>query len=206
MKKYFLPLCALLCALLCACGPDSSAESQTPQEDTSNILSTETVQRPARTAVLLEDATLTQCYGALADTSMQLSWTAIEGDVPMVKGDVVLVLETTGEQSRVYVPTGDTPNALYGTLPAAILSQSEEDLENSANLALADGCLGQNTETQEVEQMLGTVKVLVRDGSRCKVQNLVGGDTRSFWVKTSDLSYDMDSLVADRGDIPKTNG
>lgn len=54
--------------------------------------------------------------------------------------------------------------------------------------------------------MLGTVKVLVRDGSRCKVQNLVGGDTRSFWVKTSDLSYDMDSLVADRGDIPKTNG
>lgn len=124
----------------------------------------------------------------------------------MVKGDVVLVLETTGEQSRVYVPTGDTPNALYGTLPAAILSQSEEDLENSANLALADGCLGQNTETQEVEQMLGTVKVLVRDGSRCKVQNLVGGDTRSFWVKTSDLSYDMDSLVADRGDIPKTNG
>ena len=48
MKKYFLPLCALLCALLCACGPDSSAESQTPQEDTSNILSTETVQRPAR--------------------------------------------------------------------------------------------------------------------------------------------------------------
>ena len=205
MKKYLLPLCVLLCALLCACGPDNNAEAQAPQEDTSNILSTETVQRQARTAVLLEDATLTQCYGGLADTTMQLSWTAIAEDSPLVKGDVVLVLETAGDQSRVYVPTGDTPNALYGTLPTAVLSQSATDIENTANLAVADGCLGQNTETQEVEQMSGTVKILVRDGSRCKVQNSAGGDDRSFWVKTSDLSYNMDSLVADRGDLPQNH-
>lgn len=201
MKKLCFPLCVLLCALLCACGPGSSGEAQAPSEEQAEILSTETVQRPAHTAVLLDNATLTQCYGALADSDMELSWSAIPEDSSLVKGDVVLVLETTGEQSRVYVPTGDTPNALYGTLPTAVLSQSAADIESTATLAVANDCLGQNTETQEVEQMMGMVKIIVRDGSRCKVQNLGGGDDRSFWVQTSSLSFDMDEVIPDRGDL-----
>lgn len=204
MKKSLLPL-ALLCLLLCACGPDSSAEVQPPQEEVLDILSSETIQRPARTAVLLEDATLTQCYCGLADETGQLSWVSIEENTPMSRGDVVLVLETTGDQSRVYVPTGDTPNALYGTLPAAILSLSTEEIENTARVADANGCLGQNTETQEVEQMVSLVKIVVRDGSRCKVQNFAGGDDRCFWVQTSDLTFDLDQVIPDRGDIPKTD-
>lgn len=199
MKKLSrtLALCALLCALLCACGTEP-VEDSAPQEEELDILSTETVQRSAQTAVLLDNTTLTQCYGSTADKNGVLVWVPIEKNTALAQGNLVLVLEITDEQARVYVPTGDSSNTLYGTLPAGVLSLAAADLQN-ASMASTDGCLGQNTEAPEAEQLSGLVKILQRDGTRCMVQLYGVGDERTFWVQTSDLSFDLNTVVPDRG-------
>lgn len=189
MKKEFcLVLSLAVLSLLCACGAEQ------PQN--------QTVEREATTAVLLEDATLSRCYRQLMDENGQISWVSLSENQPLHRGNLVLVLEETGNTARVLVPAGDTPTGTYGTLPEDVLSQEENAL-NQASLADASGVMAyQSIDGPEAEELLGLVNVLARQDGWCQVQALSGGDSRTFWVPEGALSYDLDQTVLDCRDLP----
>lgn len=160
---------------------------------------TEVTTKAPTTAVLLEDATLEQCCFLTLeqgeDGQVQQATSPME-DEPLHQGDLVLVLETTGETARVLVPTGDTPTGLCGTLPAAVLSQEEADLQK-ATLAVASGVMAsQSIQGPEAEVLLGLVRILDRQDGWCQVQPFAGGDTRTFWVPETALTFSLDDYLS----------
>ena len=195
MRKTFL--FPLLCALmLCSCGVTSNnSDASFPQDAT---VTHQTIERAGKTAVLLKENTLTNCYAATYDESGQVAWTDLSQDVPLPQGSMVLVLQENGPEAQVYVLSGDTPGSLYGTLPGDALSQKAEDLYQG-NLADAtgqtayDGIRGQAEET-----LTGTVSILAREDGWCQVSPLAGGDDRTFWVLEDSLSFSLDATVPDR--------
>ena len=202
MKKQLLPLLCLL--LLCSCGTtpnDTETDSQpTPTQDTafSENIQYKTVEREGKTAVLLEDSTLTHCYSASYDENNQISWLDLSQDVALKAGSMVLVLTEEETTSQVYVLSGDTPGSLYGSLPTDVLSQKENDLV-TGNLADAEDKMAYDSiNGKETEQLIGTVTILARQDGWCQVASLTGGDTRTFWLPEKELSFHMDSTVIDR--------
>ncbi len=174
--------------LLSACGAEQSQN--------------QTVERKATTAVLLEDATLSRCYSQLVDENGQISWVSLSKDQPLHRGDLVLLLEKTGDTARVLVPAGDTPAGTYGILPAAVLSQEKNALKQ-ASVADASGVMAyQSIGGPKAEELLGLVNILARKDGWCQVRALSGGDSRTFWVPEGALSYDLDQTVLDCRDLP----
>lgn len=183
VQKALLPV--LLCLLLlCGC-QETAPAGQTAEYD-------------GKTSVLLEDAVLTKCYSGQTDGDNQITWVDLSQTVDLKKGDIVLALKESGDTTQVNVPTGDTPWSLYGEIPSKALSQKNEDIEQG-NLAIAtDKMAYANINGEEGEQMIGTVKILVREGDWCQIQPFAGGDSRTFWIPTSDLSFDLDSKILAR--------
>lgn len=154
---------------------------------------------PTSTAVLLEDATLEQCCFLTLEEGengqVKQAMSPVE-DEALHRGDLVLVLETTGETARVLVPTGDTPTGFCGTLPASVLSQEEADLQK-ANLAVASGVMASRSiQGPEAEVLLGLVRILDRQDGWCQVQPFAGGDTRTFWVPEAQLTFSLDPYLS----------
>lgn len=182
-REVCLLLSLAVLSLLSSCGD----EQPQPQ----------TIEREATTAVLLEDAVLSWCYTQLMDDSGQMFWVTVPEDQDLHQGDLVLLVEETEDTAWVLVPPGDTPPGIYGTLPAAVLSQEEADL-CQANLADARGVMAyESVDGPEAEELLGLVHVLDRQDGWCQVQTLAGGDIRTFWVLEDTLSYDLDRTVSD---------
>lgn len=155
---------------------------------------------PTSTAVLLEDATLEQCCFLTLEEGengqVKQAMSPVE-DEALHRGDLVLVLETTGETARVLVPTGDTPTGFCGTLPASVLSQEEADLQK-ANLAVASGVMASRSiQGPEAEVLLGLVRILDRQDGWCQVQPFAGGDTRTFWVPETALTFSLYPYLLD---------
>lgn len=153
---------------------------------------------PTSTAVLLEDATLDQCCFLTLEEGengqVKQAMSPVEAQT-LHRGDLVLVLEETGETVRVLFPSGDTPTGVCGNLPAAVLSQAEADLQK-ANLAVASGVMAsQSIQGPETEALLGLVRILDRQDGWCQVQPFAGGDTRTFWVPEDALTYTLDGFL-----------
>ena len=158
----------------------------------------ETAEFHGETAVLLEDAILTNCYSGMTDSIGRITWTNLPENKSLQQGDVVFALQESNGKTMVYVPTGDTPLALYGELPSDVLSQSTEDI-TQGNLADAAGSVAYDRiDGRKVETLSGYVRILMRENGWCKVQPLAGGDTRLFWIRSNDLSYSFNTLVVAR--------
>lgn len=182
-------LFALLLALMVGVSACMAEETEATTGETTKAFAT---------AVLLEDATLEQCCFLTLeqgeDGQVQQATSPVE-DEALHQGDLVLVLETTGETARVLVPTGDTPTGFCGTLPAAVLSQEEADLQK-ATLADASGVMAsQSIQGPETEELLGLVRILDRQDGWCQVQPFAGGDTRTFWVPEAALTFSLDDYL-----------
>lgn len=174
--------------LVCACG----------EEPSQNM----TVENEGTTAVLLEDARLTQCYGQTMDESGQISWVSVSNDQSLHRGDLVLLLEEVENTARVFVPTGDTPGSMYGSLPIDVLSSQAADLRK-ANQADASGVMASmSINGPRDEELLGLVNILSRHEGWCQIQPIAGGDTRIFWVPEDALSFALDQNVLDFQDLP----
>lgn len=174
--------------LVCACGEEQ--------------LQTKTVEREGTTAVLLEDAVLTQCYGQTIDESGQISRVSVSKSQPLHRGDLVLLLEEVEGTARVFVPTGDTPGSIYGSLPIDVLSSQAADLRK-ANQADASGVMASmSINGPRDEELLGLVNILSRHEGWCQIQPIAGGDTRIFWVPEDALSFTLDQNVLDSQDLP----
>lgn len=158
----------------------------------------ETAEFHGETAVLLTDAILTNCYSGMTDSIGRITWTNLPENKSLQQGDVVFALQESNGKTMVYVPTGDTPLALYGELPSDVLSQSTEDI-TQGNLADAAGSVAYDRiDGKKVETLSGYVSILKRDNGWCQVQPLAGGDTRLFWIRSNDLSYSFNTLVVAR--------
>lgn len=152
------------------------------------------------TAVLLEDATMEQCCFLTLeqgeDGQVQQVTSPVE-DQTLHRGDLVLVLEETGEAARVLSLSGAEPTGVCGNLPTAVLSQEEADLQN-ATLADARGVVAsQSIRGAETEKLLGLVRILDRQDGWCQVQPFAGGDTRTFWVPETTLAFSLDARLPD---------
>ena len=158
----------------------------------------ETAEFHGETAVLLEDAILTNCYSGLTDSNGRITWKTLSETTPLQQGDIVIALQESNVKTMVSVPTGDTPMALYGELSSDCLSQSIEDI-TQGNLADAtDQAAYDQIEGKIVETLSGYVRILKRENGWCQVQPLAGGDSRVFWVQSGDLSYSFDTTIIGR--------
>lgn len=195
MKKviFLVSVCFLF---LAGCG-NTTIKNPEQTEDTQKG-QVQTVERSGKTAVLLEDVTLKHCYSALTNEAGEKVWTSLPEEQSLKKGVLVLALKNEGDTTRVFVPAGDTPEALYGELPPAVISEKEEDLRQ-ANMANAtDQTAYQSINGTPAERLTGYVTILSRDGSWCQVQPLAGGEDRTFWMPSESLSFSMDQTVLDR--------
>lgn len=184
-------LFALLLALMVGVSACMAEETEATTGETTKTFAT---------AVLLEDATLEQCCFLTLeqgeDGQVQQATSPV-ADEALHQGDLVLVLEETGETARVLFPSGDTPTGLCGTLPASVLSQEEADLQK-ATLADASGVMAsQSIQGPETEELLGLVRILDREDGWCQVQPFAGGDTRTFWVPEDALTFSLYPYLLD---------
>lgn len=195
MKKEILLFS--FCFLLLAGCSNTTIEDSEQREDTQKM-QVQTVERSGKTAVLLEDVTLKNCYSALTDENREKVWTSLPEEQPLRKGALLLVLKNEGDTIRVFVPTGDTTEALYGELAAAVVSEKEEDLHQANMANVLDQTAYESINGVPAERLTGYVKILSRDGTWCQVQPFSGGDDRTFWIPRESLSFSIDSIVMDR--------
>lgn len=195
MRKNLLPLlCLLPCVLLCSCTSAQGGNNSTPSTETKY----QTVEREGKTAVLLEDAALTDSYAALSDENGQRTWTDLPQDTPLKKGDVVLILKENETTAQVYVPTGDAPESLYGQVPTNVLSQNEEDLQKGNLASVSEQMTYVTIDGQEAGVFSGMVEIVSRDADWYQVHTFSGGDTQLVWVPASSVSFNLDTVVHDR--------
>ncbi len=196
MRKMFLPLlCLLPCALLCSCTSAQGGNNSTPSTEEAQY---QTVERDGKTAVLLEDAVLTDSYAALSDENGQRTWTDLSQDTPLKKGDVVLILKENETTAQVYVPTGDAPESLYGQVPAKVLSQNEADLQKGNLASVSEQMTYDTIDGQEAGVFSGMVEIVSREADWFQVRALSGGDPQLVWVPASSVSFNLDATVHDR--------
>ena len=181
--KYVLLAGTLCLLLLCGCqGPAMAAQTSAEYE--------------GKTAVLLENTVLKECYSAVTDENDSITWVDLS-NWELGKGDMVLVLAEAGGRSQVCVISGDA-GGLYGELPSKVLSQRAEDLE-MGNIADAAGKLAYRAVGgDKAEEMIGYVTVLDRQDGWCRIQPLAGGDDRTFWIPAGELSFCLDRCVTAR--------
>lgn len=172
-------------------------EDSNQPEDIQNI-QVQTVERSGKTAVLLEDAVLRNCYCALTDENGEKTWVPLTEEYPLKRGDLVLVLKNEADTVRVFVPTGDTTESLYGEISDSILSEKEEDLRQGNMANAANQTAYRSINGEAAESLTGYVKILSRDGTWCQVQPVAGGDEQTFWIPDESLSFSIDSTVMDR--------
>lgn len=192
MIKKLLPLFFLF--LLCSCNNNLNANNNTVTQETKY----QTIERNGTTAVLLKDSTLTNCYTALLDENGNRKWVDISQNWDLKKGNIVLILEESNHTAQVYIPTGDTPESLYGTLPYDSLSTKENDLRNGDFAIVNNQMTYQSISGEESEYLSGIVKIEKRQDGWCQVQPLAGGDSRTFWIPLKNLSFNMDAVIYDR--------
>lgn len=189
MQKYLsLFFSAAIFFLVCSCG----------EEQVENKM----IKREGTTAVLMEDARLTQCYSQAIDESGQISWVPVSKDQPLHRGDLVLLLDEADNTAQVFVPNGDTPGPTYGTLPIDTLSLQAADLRK-ANQADASGVMASKSiNGPRDEELLGLVNILSRQEGWCQIQPIAGGDTRIFWVPEDALSFNLEQNAINLQDLP----
>ena len=202
MRTIFL--LSMLCFLfLCGCVnilPASQENSDNNQDSTINDdeNSNQTIiTYDGKTAVLLEDITLSNAYSALTDNSNQITWVNVSDRVDLKKGDIVLSLKETEGITMIYVPTKDTPMALYGEIPSDRISQKVEDIKKG-NQAIASTQLAYSGKDGKIiGTITGKVCIIKRDGEWCQVETVLsGGDnSQAFWVKADALSYNFDMKI-----------
>ena len=200
LKKAILPL-FLSSLLLAGCVSEIPPASPPapPQEVTGYDL------LDAKTAVLISDAVLTDCYSYLlkegydtpgTDDSQFYSWITLDSEKDLFRGDIVAVLEKDDGMSRVVIPYGDLP-WLYGYVSSDLLSMDESDIL-SGNQAILENCQAYDTPGENpLHTANARAKIIVRENPWAKVQEY-GTGTEPYWVRIADLSFDFDSAFPDQ--------
>lgn len=160
---------------------------------------TKTVECQGKTAVLIEDAVLSNGYSHVQHDGGIFTWEDWEDDsepFDLKRGSIVLVLAQEEDMARVYVPTA--PGSVYGYVPLESLSQASADLAQ-ANIAMVNDCMTYDSvDGEEVGLASGTVSILERGDGWCRIVPWVGDNTRAVWTLTDNLSYQFDRIVLDR--------
>lgn len=188
-------------------------EATLPEEDADSLVCnvaraingttrTPTDNQKAATAVLVQEATIFPCYGAVSDEQGQLSWLLLESSQALRQGSLVWVLEQAGNTAQVLVPHGDTPPGLYGTVPSSVLSQEEADRKQARQAVATNAMAYESIHGQEVGQLNGLVNILARQDDWCQVQPLTGGAIKTSWIPEASLSYDLPTLLPDEMNLP----
>lgn len=178
-------------SLVCSVARAINGTTQTPTDN-----------QEATTAVLVQEATMFPCYGAVSDEQGQLSWLPLESSQALRQGSLVWVLEQNGDTAQVLVPNEDTPPGLYGTVPSSALSQEEADRKQAKQAVATDAMAYESIHGQEVGQLNGLVNILARQDDWCQVQPLTGGDTKTSWIPEASLSYNLPELLPDEMNLP----
>lgn len=206
MKKIVLCI-SLVIILLCGCNAaaystqNNKNEVSTNQEKEANIAdqssSQDIVEYDGKTAVLITDAALLNAYSGLSDDTGKITWIGVSDTVELKKGDIVISIKEKEDVTVVYVPTSDTPMALYGEIPSKSLSQKSADIEMANTAVIMDQMIYAERNGNSVGTLSGPVRVIERFGEWCKIEPISygGEDTGIIWTKTDNLSYDFDMKI-----------
>lgn len=158
-------------------------------------------EHDAATGVILKDCSLKDCFTfMMADLGVDsVRQTYILEDVsfekPLHAGDIVLILQKTGRNTRVVIPYGDVP-WLYGYLSNDVISTDPQKILNG-NQAIAHFCdVYDAPNGNQIASLDGKVKILSQDGEWCRVEELAGGSD-PVWVKRDVLDFNFDESVLD---------
>lgn len=156
------------------------------------------MERSGTTAVLLEDTALEACYSYNTgeNGSTPKTWVSLETSVPLKKGDLVLVLENSGERVKVMIPYTDPP-CPYGYVSTALLFRKQEDIV-AGNQAIAQGDTYNTMDGTVTGTLSGTVEILRREGTWAQVRSRTGGEDAAYWVPVKQLSFDFNATVSDQ--------
>lgn len=187
LKKLFVILTILFICSSCGTQPNQDGPIYTEHD--------------AVTGVVLKDCTLEDCFTfIMADVGVDsVRQTYILEDVAFKKelyaGDIVLILQKAGRNTRVVIPYGDVP-WLYGYLPNYIISTNPQEILNG-NEAIARFCDAYDAPNgKQIATLDGKVKILSKDTDWCHVQEL-GVDSEPIWVKRDDLDFNFDGTILD---------
>ena len=190
-----LLLLTLSAVFVSGCGKEAAGtvENEPIKESISDV-----AEYNGKTAVLLEDADLSNAYSGLVDENDQVSWVSVDEEWVLNQGDIVLVLKEADGRTMVCIPTGDAPMSLYGEVPSTCLSQDAQDIEKGS-LAIAENLQAFSDQGETpAETVTDTVRIIEHDGEWCRIIPFTGGQTERFWVRADGLSHDFDRIVSGR--------
>lgn len=154
--------------------------------------------REANTAVLIEEAVLTDCYSYTLTSDNTYIWSKGEEgfELKLEKGDILCVFEEIHGISRVVVPYGDIP-WIYGHISSDLLSTEPNDISDGRQAILWNAEAFDAPEGDSIGYTAARVKILSHDGEWVHVMEY-GTGAEPYWVHFDELSFKFDGIIPDR--------